>query len=53
MMRIIGDGADDGYGVVFPDLPDCTSAGDTRVEAAMQAAEALAGHISLTPSGCQ
>jgi predicted RNase H-like HicB family nuclease len=42
-----GDGPDDGYGVVFPDLPGCTSAGDTRMDAARQAADALAGHIAL------
>ena len=46
-----GDGVDDGYGVVFPDLPGCTSAGDTRMEAAKQAAEALEGHISLMLEG--
>jgi predicted RNase H-like HicB family nuclease len=41
------DGPDAGYGVVFPDLPGCTSAGDTPMEAAQQAAEALSGHIAL------
>jgi predicted RNase H-like HicB family nuclease len=41
------DSPDSGYGVVFPDLPGCTSAGDTRMEAAEQAAEALSGHVSL------
>jgi predicted RNase H-like HicB family nuclease len=34
-----------GYGVFFPDLPGCTSAGDTVTEAAINAEEALAGHL--------
>jgi predicted RNase H-like HicB family nuclease len=34
-----------GYGVFFPDLPGCTSAGDTVTEAAVNAEEALAGHL--------
>jgi len=34
-----------GYGVFFPDLPGCTSAGDTVTEAALNAEEALAGHL--------
>lgn len=38
---------DAGYGIVFPDLPGCTSVGGTRMEAAKQAAEALAGHIGI------
>lgn len=42
-----GDLPDAGYGVVFPDLPGCTSEGGTRMEAAKQAAEALAGHVGL------
>ena len=41
-----GDGPENGYGVVFPDLPGCTSAGDTRMQAAKQAAEALELHIA-------
>ncbi len=40
-----GDGPQDGYGVVFPDLPGCTSAGDTVEEAYENAFEALALHI--------
>lgn len=40
-----GDGAEDGYGVVFPDLPGCVSAGDTVQQAAESAAEALALHL--------
>ncbi|MEO8714886.1 MAG: type II toxin-antitoxin system HicB family antitoxin [Acetobacteraceae bacterium] len=40
-----GDGPNDGYGVVFPDLPGCTSGGDSVQEAATNAAEALSLHI--------
>lgn len=36
------------YGVSFPDLPGCISAGDTMDEALANAAEALAGHLALT-----
>ena len=43
-----GDGPDAGYGVVFPDLPGCTSSGDTVQEAATNAAGALAGHVDVT-----
>ncbi|HEX3885831.1 MAG TPA: type II toxin-antitoxin system HicB family antitoxin [Stellaceae bacterium] len=39
------DGPEDGYGVVFPDLPGCTSAGDTIQEACEHAFDALALHI--------
>jgi predicted RNase H-like HicB family nuclease len=35
------------YGVSFPDVPGCVSAGDTFEEAVANAAEALAGHIAL------
>ena len=40
---------DDGtsYGVSFPDVPGCVSAGDTFEEAVANAAEALAGHLAL------
>ncbi|MBF0109647.1 MAG: type II toxin-antitoxin system HicB family antitoxin [Magnetococcales bacterium] len=37
----------DGYGVVFPDLPGCTTHGDSIHDAAMHAEEALTGHIEL------
>ncbi|MBN2971086.1 type II toxin-antitoxin system HicB family antitoxin [Roseomonas aeriglobus] len=37
--------ADDGYSVFFPDVPGCVSAGATVQEAAMNAEEALAGHL--------
>jgi len=35
------------YGVEFPDLPGCFSAGSTIEEARAMAAEALAGHVTL------
>jgi predicted RNase H-like HicB family nuclease len=35
------------YGVSFPDVPGCISAGDTFEEAVANAAEALAGHLGL------
>jgi len=34
------------YGVEFPDLPGCISAGRTLEEAKAMAAEALAGHVA-------
>ncbi|SHK49712.1 Predicted nuclease of the RNAse H fold, HicB family [Roseomonas rosea] len=42
---IIERGADGAFGVVFPDLPGCTSAGTSVQHAAEQAAEALALHV--------
>jgi len=38
------------YGVSFPDVPGCISAGDTFEEAIANAAEALAGHFALMRS---
>ncbi|MGE0612851.1 MAG: type II toxin-antitoxin system HicB family antitoxin [Hyphomicrobiales bacterium] len=38
---------DSAYGVTFPDLPGCVSAGATAEEALVNAHEALAGHIAL------
>jgi predicted RNase H-like HicB family nuclease len=35
------------YGVEFPDLPGCTSAGKSLEEAKAMAAEALAGHVAV------
>ena len=35
----------DGFGVFFPDLPGCASAGRTIQEAARNAEEALSGHL--------
>ena len=37
--------AGEGFSVFFPDLPGCTSAGRTLQEAALNAEEALAGHL--------
>lgn len=37
--------AGDGFSVFFPDLPGCTSAGSSIQEAAVNAEEALAGHL--------
>jgi len=34
------------YGVSFPDVPGCVSAGDTFEEAIANASEALAGHFA-------
>lgn len=42
---IEGDSAS-GYSVFFPDLPGCTSAGDTVGEAAQHAEEALSLHLA-------
>lgn len=38
---------DDGYFAFFPDVPGCTSAGDTVQEAARHAEDALQGHLTL------
>jgi predicted RNase H-like HicB family nuclease len=35
------------FGVEFPDLPGCVTAGRTLAEAQAMAAEALAGHLSV------
>src|SRR5436853_2703229 len=40
--------AGQGYSVFFPDLPGCTSAGATPTEAALNAEEALAGHLLVS-----
>jgi predicted RNase H-like HicB family nuclease len=37
----------DSFGVYFPDLPGCVSAGRTIQEAALGAEEALNGHLSV------
>jgi predicted RNase H-like HicB family nuclease len=39
--------ASEGFGVYFPDLPGCTSAGATMQEAARNAEDALQTHIDL------
>ncbi|MHA6724125.1 type II toxin-antitoxin system HicB family antitoxin [Sphingomonas sp. RS2018] len=36
-----------GFSVFFPDLPGCTSAGDTMQDAAIGAEEALSGHLAV------
>jgi predicted RNase H-like HicB family nuclease len=38
----------DGFSVFFPDLPGCTSAGATIQEAALNAEEALSGHLLVS-----
>lgn len=38
---------DSAYGVSFPDLPGCISAGDTIDEAVRNAVEALSGHVRM------
>lgn len=40
--------AAEGYSVFFPDLPGCTSAGPTIQDAALNAEEALAGHLLVS-----
>ena len=45
---VIEAAADGGYGVFFPNLPGCTSGGDTLQEAARNAEEALQAHIELS-----
>ncbi|HEY1606563.1 MAG TPA: type II toxin-antitoxin system HicB family antitoxin [Allosphingosinicella sp.] len=40
--------AEGGYSVFFPDLPGCTSAGRTMQEAALNAEEALTGHLIVS-----
>ncbi len=40
-----GDGPEDGWDVVFPDLPGCVSRGDSVEDALRNAAEALALHV--------
>ncbi len=40
--------AAEGFGVFFPDLPGCTSAGTTVQDAALNAEEALQAHIDLS-----
>ncbi|MBF0562748.1 MAG: type II toxin-antitoxin system HicB family antitoxin [Alphaproteobacteria bacterium] len=44
---IIEGGDEPGYCVFFPDLPGCTSAGDTIEQAALNAEDALRGHLAM------
>ena len=48
---IVEGDAESGYGVFFPDLPGCTSGGETIQEAALNASEALVGHLGLMLEG--
>lgn len=40
-----GDGAEDGWDVIFPDFPGCISQGDTVPQTMENAVEALALHV--------
>ena len=40
--------AGDGYSVFFPDLPGCVSAGTTLQNVALNAEDALAGHLLVS-----
>lgn len=44
---IITKDADSDYGILFPDVPGCYSAGSTLEELAVMAREALSGHLSI------
>ena len=44
---IIEGDAETGYSAFFPDIPGCTSGGDKLQEAALNAEQALAGHVAL------
>lgn len=48
---VVERAADGGYGVFFPDLPGCTSGGDTLQDAARNAEEALQAHLELLAQG--
>ena len=39
------------YGVSFPDVPGCISAGDTIDDAVRNAVEALSGHVRMLEAG--
>lgn len=44
-IAVMEGGVKEGYGVWFPDLPGCVSAGSTEAEARENAAEALTLHL--------
>lgn len=44
---VIEEGDEPGYSVFFPDVPGCTSAGDTALQAAEHAQTALTAHLAL------
>jgi predicted RNase H-like HicB family nuclease len=46
-IALVHKGQDTSYGVSFPDLPGCISAGDTFDQAIDNAAQALAGHLAV------
>ena len=48
MYPAIIERAGEGYSVFFPDLPGCTSYGTTVTEAALNAEEALDGHLLVS-----
>lgn len=46
-IALVHKDSDTSYGVSFPDVPGCISAGDTFEEAVDNAAVALAGHLAV------
>jgi predicted RNase H-like HicB family nuclease len=46
-IALVHKNKDTSYGVSFPDVPGCISAGDTFEEAIDNAAVALAGHLAV------
>src|ERR1051325_4095442 len=46
LVALVHKDHDTSYGVSFPDVPGCISAGDTFEQAMDNAAEALAGHLA-------
>ncbi|MCD0415751.1 type II toxin-antitoxin system HicB family antitoxin [Rubrivivax sp. JA1024] len=46
-LALVYKDSDTSYGVAFPDVPGCISAGDTFEQAIDNAAEALGGHLAL------
>ncbi len=44
---IVEGDSETGYSVFFPDLPGCTSGGETIEQAAINAEDALRGHLAL------
>lgn len=48
---VISKDPESDYGVHFPDLPGCVSAGLSQTEAAINAEEALTGHLEVMIEG--
>ncbi len=46
-LALVYKGEGTSYGVAFPDVPGCISAGDSFEQAIDNAAEALGGHLAL------